>query len=258
MGLSVLLSALALASATPSQFVAAHQLPDGSFAEPGGTSDARLTAWALLGLRSVRAPADDRYLRAHERNLESATDLALGVLAEAHPSGALVARLEQASTGGALNATAWKLLAIAGAKRPVPAASIRYLLRHQTRSGGWSWRPGLAPDSNDTAAVVQALRAAHVGGRPIGRALVYLRRLENPDGGFELTPGRGSDAQSTAWAVQAFVAARAVPPPAAFRYLARLRKPDGSYRYDRRYAVTPVWVTAQVLPALARRAFPLG
>jgi hypothetical protein len=32
---------------------------------------------------------------------------------------------------------------------------------------------------------------------------------------------------------------------------------DGSYRYSTHYAATPVWVTAQVLPALARRFFPL-
>jgi hypothetical protein len=36
-----------------------------------------------------------------------------------------------------------------------------------------------------------------------------------------------------------------------------MHRSDGSYRYSARYAVTPVWVTAQVLPALARKAFPL-
>jgi hypothetical protein len=36
-----------------------------------------------------------------------------------------------------------------------------------------------------------------------------------------------------------------------------LRRPDGSYRYSTRYATTPVWVTAQVLPALAGKPFPL-
>ena len=44
---------------------------------------------------------------------------------------------------------------------------------------------------------------------------------------------------------------------AAFAYLASLRRADGSYRYSKRYAVTPVWVTSQVLPALARKPFPL-
>ena len=257
MGLSVLLAAVALATATPAQFVAAHQLPDGGFAEPGGQADPSLTAWALLGLRAVRLPVDDRYLRAHESDLAGATDLALAVLAEARPSDALVERLEQAPTDGAVNAAAWRLLGLARANRPLPGPSVRFLLASQARSGGWSWRRGLAPDSNDTAAVVQALRASRVSGRPITRAISYLRRLENADGGFELTPGRGSDAQSTAWAIQAFVAARKPPPRAAFRYLARLRRPDGSYRYSLRYAVTPVWVTSQVLGALARRAFPL-
>ena len=78
------------------------------------------------------------------------------------------------------------------------------------------------------------------------------------DGGFELTHGRGSDAQSTAWVIQAFVAAGRPPPGGALAYLRRLRRPDGSFRYSTRYATTPVWVTAQVLPALARKAYPLG
>jgi energy-coupling factor transport system substrate-specific component len=84
-----------------------------------------------------------------------------------------------------------------------------------------------------------------------------LRRLQDKDGGFELTQGRGSDAQSTAWAIQAFLAAGARPGRPAYAYLAHLRRPDGSYRYSARYATTPVWVTSQVLPALAGRPFPL-
>jgi hypothetical protein len=96
-----------------------------------------------------------------------------------------------------------------------------------------------------------------VSGAPVRRGLAYLLRLRNRDGGFELTPRRGSDAQSTAWAIQAFVAARKPVPKGAFHYLTSLRRPDGSYRYSKRYVTTPVWVTAQVLPALHRRPFPL-
>ena len=253
--MTTLIAALALA--TPQQFLAAHQLADGGFAETGGTSDVALTAWALLGLRAANAPADERYLRTHESELRTPTEIALGVLAEPRPSNPLLTRLEAVPDAAAVNVTAWKVLALVGAGKSVPRVDVTFLLRAQTTGGGWSWARGVAPDSNDTAASVQALRAAGVGGRPISRALRYLRRLENRDGGFALTPGRGSDAQSTAWAIQAFVAARATPPRAAFRYLARLRRPDGSYRYSTRYAITPVWVTAQVLPALARRAFPL-
>jgi prenyltransferase beta subunit len=123
--------------------------------------------------------------------------------------------------------------------------------------GGWGWSPRGAADSNDTAAVVEALRSANVTGRPISRALGFLLRFRNRDGGFELTHRRGSDAQSTAWAVQAFAAAGKAPPRGALAYLRRLQRPDGSFGYSTRYATTPVWVTAQVLPALARKAFPL-
>ena len=256
MGVSTLIAAATLA-VSPQQFLLAHQTPGGGFAETGGKPDATLTAWAVLGLRAAREQVDDTYVRTHEGDLRTPTELALGVLAEARPSGELVARLERAPTP-ALNATAWKLIALAQAGRPVPRDRVRFLLRNQAKSGGWSWAVGVAPDSNDTAAAVEALRAVHVSGRPIRRALAFLRRHQRKDGGFELTKGRGSDAQSTAWAIQAFLAAGARPGPAAFRYLARLRRADGSYRYDARYGTTPVWVTAQVLPALARRPFPLG
>jgi hypothetical protein len=115
---------------------------------------------------------------------------------------------------------------------------------------------GGKPDSNDTAAALEALRVAHVRGKPVDRGVAHLRTLQNRDGGFELTEGRGSDAQSTAWAIQGLVAAGRTPPRSAFAYLARLRRADGSYRYSARYATTPVWVTAQVLAALARKPFP--
>jgi len=254
-GLSALVAAATLA-VTPQQFLLSHQQPDGGFAESGGQQDAALTAWAVLGLRASRTPVSDAYLRAHESALVTPTEIALGVLAEAHPSEALLARLDRAPAA-TLNTTAWKLLALAQAGRPLPRDRVRYLLAHQAKSGGWSWVAGVGPDSNDTAAVVEALRAAHVNGRPIRRGLTYLRRLQNKDGGFELTRGRGSDAQSTAWAIQAFLAAGARPGRAAYAYLARLRRTDGSYRYSATYATTPVWVTAQVLPALAGRPFPL-
>ena len=47
-------------------------------------------------------------------------------------------------------------------------------------------------------------------------------------------------------------------PKGAFAYLRGLRRDDGSYRYSRRYVATPVWVTAQVLPAVLKKPFPLA
>jgi hypothetical protein len=240
----------------------------GGFAEPGGSPSPQLTAWAVLGLRAVGArPTHDAlaYLRAHEDELTSPTDVELGAMAEfalgSDPTPLLdrVERVHSASgaIGRNVNSTIWGILAFRQARRHAPSGSIRYLLRQQSRSGGWSWYPRGAPDSNDTAAAIQALRSAGVRGKPIRRGLAYLHRLQNKDGGFELTPGRGSDAQSTAWAIQAYAAAHKPTPRGALAYLRRLRRSDGSFRYSKRYGTTPVWVTSQVLAALARRPFPL-
>jgi hypothetical protein len=266
MGVAALLAAAAIA-ASPAAYVESHQQADGGFAEPGSRSGPGLTCWAVLGLRAAGRPTNKGYdyLAAHESELQSATDIALAVLAEAsssHVSQALRDRLDSLSRpdgriGPTINSTAWGILAHAQTERS-SRVKVTYLLRQQRRSGGWSWVAGATPDSNDTAAAIQALRSQGVGGRPITRGLAFLRRLQNRDGGFELTDGRGSDAQSTAWAIQAFAAAGVKPPAGAFRYLATLRRADGSYRYSRKYATTPVWVTSQVLPALARKPFPLG
>src|SRR5207249_963173 len=124
MGVSTLVAAATLA-VSPQQFLLAHQLPGGAFAEAGGQPDVALTAWAVLGLRAARAPVDDAYLREHEDELRTPTDLALGVLAEGRPSDALLGRLERARAP-AVNATAWKLLALAQAGRPLPRDRVRF------------------------------------------------------------------------------------------------------------------------------------
>jgi len=262
-----LLLATAVAAATPVAFVQAHQAPNGSFAEPGGSAGPLLTAWAALGLRASGSPAGNAlgYLVAHEEGLSQLTDVELVALAESalgRKPVRLLARIDAAQRpngriGPTVNSTVWGILALRQGREPAPRAAVRFVLHHQARNGGWAWYAGGQPDSNDTAAALQALRAAGVTGRPVRRGLAYLVRLRNRDGGFELTPGRGSDAQSTAWAVQAFLAARRPVPRGSVAYLQRLRRPDGSFRYSRRYVTTPVWVTAQVLPALARKPFPL-
>jgi Prenyltransferase and squalene oxidase repeat len=271
-GLKVLLLAAAIAGltpaltpgltpVTPADYVASRQQADGGFAEPGGRSDPAITAWSVLGLHAIgRRPARSPSAYLRDARIEDTTDLALRIMAlraGGDDVAELVARLERqrrpdGRIGSLVNSTIWGIVAL---ERP-GRAPVRYLLRQQRRSGGWSWAPRGAPDSNDTAAAIQALRAAGVRGRPIRRGLTYIRRLTAPSGGVRLVAGREPDTQSTAWAIQAYVAAGARPPAAAFRFLASMRRLDGSYRYSRRYAVTPAIVTAQVLPALARKAFP--
>jgi prenyltransferase beta subunit len=277
--LAALLASLVLAS--PAQlapveraesYLSARQQADGGFAEPEGSSDVTLTAWAVLGLRAAgrtsasleqAGASPTEYLAG--KPIRSVSDLALRIVAldalGSDTSGLAdrLARHRRADgrIGPLVNSTVWAVIALRAVERPVSRASTRYLLRQQHRSGGWPWAPGGAPDSNDTAAAIQALRAAGVGGKPVRRGLAYLRRAQNRDGGFALTPGRASDAQSTAWAIQAFVAAGARPPAGALRYLLGLQQPAGSFRYSRTRAITPAWVTASVIPALARKSFPL-
>ena len=257
------IAATAVALASPAAFLQGRQGADGGFAEPGGAATPGLTAWAAIGLAAAGAPTGHAhdFLVAHESQLQSATDVELVVVAEAVTGGvspALLGRLRalvqpSGRIGPALNSTIWGILALRQAGRAAPPESVRYLTAHQSRSGGFSWVEGGAPDSNTTAAAVEALGA----GAAATRALTYLRRLQNRDGGFALSQGRTSDAQSTAWAIQAFLAAGRKAPPGATAYLARLRRPDGSYRYSSAYATTPVWVTAQVLAAVAGRPLPL-
>ena len=255
MGVKVLATVLAAAAlASPAEYIQGEQREDGGFGDP------QLTAWATLGL--VAAGADtgtaSEYLARQEPS--DVTSLALVALARSAAGDRpdeLLARLRAVRPGKLVNATIWTLLALRQAGEPAPRALVQALLAAQRPAGGWPWHLGGAPDTNDTAAAIQALRSAGVAGRPIDRGVAFLRRHQNADGGFELTDGRGSDAQSTAWAIQALIATRRDPGAAAFRYLQQLRRPDGSYRYNARYATTPLWVTAQVLPALARKPFPL-
>jgi squalene cyclase len=251
---------LAAPVVTPATYLASRQQADGGFAEPSAAAFPELTAWAVLGLRARGTDTGSalEYLVAHEGELTGRTSIALVAVAEAalgRDPEALLARL--GTEPHAVNEAVWRILARRQARRAAPKIMVNYILRSQARNGGFSWRRGVAPDSNDTAFAVEALRAAGVRGRPITRAVAFLRRLQNRDGGFELTSGRGSDAQSTSVVIQAFVAAGVKPPGRAFSYLARLRRADGSYRYNARYVATPVWVTSQVLPALLRKSLPL-
>lgn len=246
--------AAGLALATPASYLQTQQQPDGGWGSP------QLTAWAALGLRAAGSPTGGAadYLAQHESELRQPTGIALVALAEAALGGnpdALLARLP--AKPNAVNAAVWQILALSQSGRAVPRSLVSYVLASQAKSGGFPWARGTAPDSNDTAAAVEALRAAGVQGKPVSRAVAYMRGLQAPDGGFSLVRGRAPDAQSTAFVIQAFASAGVKPAAGSFAFLAGLRRRDGSYRYSKAYATTPVWVTAQVLPALARKPFPL-
>jgi iron complex transport system substrate-binding protein len=258
-GLAALATAIALA-VSPGAFLQAHQL-NGGFSEPGGTAGPQLTAWAVLGLRAAgeAAPGSLAYLQSEEQTLQTSNDFAIVALAEqalGERNPALLAHLQakpSGQIGESVNSTLWGVLALGHSS----ARTTKFILAQQAKNGGFPWFAHGEPDSNDTAAALEALRVAHARGGAVRRAVAFLRTFQNPDGGFELSRGRGSDAQSTAWAIQGLVAAGQKPPRNAFAYLARMKRADGSYRYSAQYVTTPVWVTSQVLAALAKKPFPL-
>lgn len=248
-------------------FLAGRQSANGGFAESGRVPDAPLTAWAALGLVAADGSPLARsralaFLRSNTAEIATDADLALRVVALAAlgetVDEAVVARLRRHRPDVLVNATMWTVLALRAVGEQPPKSFVQAILTSQRKGGGFPWSRGGSPDSNDTAAAIQALRSAGISGRPIDRAVVALRTFQNRDGGFSLTKGRESDAQSTAWAIQALLSAGERPGKPPFRYLARLRRADGSYRYSVKFGSTPVWVTAQVLPALAGRPYPLG
>jgi Squalene-hopene cyclase C-terminal domain/Prenyltransferase and squalene oxidase repeat len=263
----------AAAAATPgpaagsAAFLASRQSANGGFAEQGRSPDGPLTAWAALGLVAAGGFPTERtraaeFLRSRPAG-DSDADLALRVVALSALGDlvdeSLVARLRRHRPGELVNETVWVVLALRAVGEEVPQPLVRAILAAQAKNGGFPWLRGGKPDSNDTAAAIQALRATGIGMRAasVRRAVKALRGFQNGDGGFALTKGRESDAQSTAWAIQALLSAGEKPGKPPFRFLSRLRRSDGSYRYSVRYGATPVWVTAQVVPALSGRPFPL-
>ena len=253
-------SALALAAATPADYVASRQQADGGFAEPGARSDSALTAWAVLGLKAAGRPPDGTVVYLRDAPVADTTDLALRVMAlravgespEPFLTRLRRQRRSDGRIGSLVNSTIWGVLALPRGER----RAVRYLLGasdHPAAGRGPERRAGLQRHRRgDPGAPLER--------RPWPADPARARLHPQPHRPKRRCPARRRrepDAQSTAWAVQAYLAAGVKPPAAAFRFLASLRRPDGSYRYSRRYAVTPAIVTAQVLPALSRKPFPL-
>jgi len=269
------------------------QNPDGGFGgAPGQPSSELYTAWAAMGLAAAgRDPATYSRggpsvldaLRGEAASLHGAGDLertilalhACGASVRSLPGGDPVVRLlgyrgADGSFSHLANLTAFAILSLRaagyGPHSPEVAAAARWLARQQEGDGSFGYAArGGGGDIDDTAAALQALRGAGSAyGRALARGAAFLRRSQNLDGGFPQQRGGPSNAQSTAWAVQAFAAAgvsaakiRRAGSRSPLAYLETLVGPDGSVRYSRVGAQTPVWVTAQALTAFAGRPLPI-
>ena len=163
-------------------------------------------------------------------------------------------------------------------------ASAGWLLDQQCADGSWMpYRSDLTvpcafdaalfvgPDTNSTSAAVQAVRS--VDDRPalLASALAWLDTNQNADGGWGFYPTNPTDPNSTALVVQALVAAgkladpafndKAAGPQAAllgFQLTCAQPAADrGAPQYPDSANAANSFATAQGVPALAGRAFPL-
>ena len=282
----------ASASKRAARYLKRAQNRDGGFGPARGAASNQLhTGWAALGLgaaghnpRDVRRRGGrsiTRFVRRRAGALNDTGELertilvlkVAGLSPRRFAGRNLVAQLRgrrrpSGSWGGTINLTAFGVLALRAAGEPAGSARIQesasWLARRQNGDGGFGFVASAGSDVDDTGAVLQALAAAgRRGSHAVDRAVRYLRRRQRGDGGFGQMRGSPSNAQSTAWAVQGLVAAR-VPLRTVSRngrtpiaYLKSLQRRNGSIRYSRYSRQTPVWVTAQALTALKRKAFPL-
>jgi hypothetical protein len=253
------------------------QNADGGFGpSPDDESSVSTTAWVALGFAAAgrnpldvsrlgRTPID--FLRRNVGELGSAGDYARTILA-LEASGVdprsfggvdLVATLrdKQAANGswvGWPGSTAFAVIALrtAGATGGINRA-LAWLGKVQNDDGGWGDVPHSFSTADGTGAVMQAMPGAEVSRHGLG----YLRKHQRSNGGFATGASGAVNSQSTAWAVQGMVAVGANP-GAALDYLAARQAADGHYSYSSSSDQTPVWVTGQVLSAVAGKSFPIA
>ena len=286
---ALVISFALLLAATPAalaadgiQYLRSRQTSSGGFAESGsGTPSTVVTEWTVMGLRAAGVAAGSvhrsggrtatAYLTAHAGSWQNAYDLERGILAVVatghNPASFggrnLVAALRgkigaKGQIGSAANSTYWGVLALRGAGSSVPARTLQYIGSRQHRNGGYGWSISAAPDSNDTAAAVLALHAAGVGcgsGR-ISHAYGYLGTAQASSHGYGLLPGAAADSQSTSWVIQARHAC-GLRNRRSRAWLVARELPNGAFNYQPGSTITPAFVTAQVLPALHGRFYPI-
>jgi hypothetical protein len=263
-------------------YLLSRQTASGGFAEAGsGTPSGVLTEWTVMGLRAAGVAAGSvhrsgghtavAYLASRAGSWGNAYELERGILAVVatrhNPSSFggrnLVAALRartgsHGNIGPAANSTYWGVLALRAAGSSVSARTLRYIRSRQHRNGGFGWSPSAAPDSNDTAAAVLALHAAgeRCGSGSIAHAYGYLASAQAASHGYALLPGGAADSQSTSWTIQARHACGLRNRRSRAWLLAR-QLPDGAFNYQPGTTITPAFVTAQVLPAVHGRWYPI-
>ena len=256
-----------VAAATVLSFVQGRAQPDGGYAEPGGRSTAGLSASAVLALHAAGASVPDAaraYLQAHETGL-TPTEVELATMAEA-------------VTGGASPGILAALKGAPAADGPDrPCAQLDVLGRTRPRADGPERAARDAAGDRGCAAAGRGVRVGrrrgagqrrHERGRRSARSGRRAREADRPRARL---PARAPERRRRLRALAGRALERPVhrlgdpgvprrrreAPAAPSASSSACAEPDGSLRYSAQYATTPLWVSTQALPALARRPFPL-
>jgi energy-coupling factor transport system substrate-specific component len=266
---------------------------DGGFGPSASDeSGTATTCWVMLGLEaaglnpldviSVKGQTPVDFMRKEIGAIGSPGDLARTILAL---EGAgidprdfagrnlvaelLASRRDNGSYHGWPNSTAFAVIALRAAGIEGVQKSLDWLRKVQNEDGGWGDTPGSPSTTDGTGAVMQALSP---DSKAAGHGLFYLRHhAQRKGGGFPLGGNGTVNTMSTAWAIQGILAVGGNPDSfrrgsvSAPEYLAHNQRQDGSYRYanpDQTASEvanqTPVWVTGQVLVAVAGKYYPIA
>ena len=196
-------------------------------------------------------------------------DLVAHLLAyENDQTGAFSTTTGGSNTYAAISTTTWAVIALKSAGRSASqlAASISWLEGQQGSDGGYSFTPGGSEDPDDTAAVIEALRAGGIAASntTIKRALAYLHSQQMANGGFTSGMGGTANAESTAWAVQAIRAVGQNPAGRSWKknghtpitFLLTLQAKSGAFYHFGTTLAMPLLTTSQVVVALSGKHYP--
>ena len=242
-------------------------------------------AWTTLALSAANAsPNPGDYLKLISSS--KATDYETAILAitslnqnpRTFGSTDYVAKLEsfhnssQMGDPGLLNDDFFGILALVSAGLPVTDVNVSdsktFIISSQNQNGGWSYAPGSASDTDDTAAAITALIAAGVPASDshIVSALSYIRSLQNSDGGFPSDPSYDalSNSSSTSWVLWALKAAGVDQSTWAqgsnnpLSFLASYQNADGSFKWEAADTTFYPTTAADAVIALAGKTLPLN
>ena len=271
------------------EYLRGRQQTDGGFAEPGRDSSDQLTGWVVCAIAAAgedpnswrvagKSPLD--FLSSHAGEWTTLGDLERSCLAVCSAGSDprsfggrnLVAEISaqiksDGHLGNMINDHCWGLIALGAAGETIPEGCRNWLVSMQNIDGGFGFAPESSSDPDDTGAAMQALRAAGeaADGNSMERASLYLRFCQSSDGGF-CWQSNSSNVASTAWAVQGLSAAGEDPGSTAWSksgktpldFLGNMQQADGHIRYSDASDANPAWMTAEAVPALLKKPFPLS